>query len=81
VVNAEQASSDSHPKGDREERALDLPGGVAAARSEGAVRNRRGLARRLASSEAASIGAEREVSSPRAEVRELPDEHADLAVA
>lgn len=42
------------------ERALDLPGVVAVARSEGTVRNRRGPPWQLTSSEAASISAERE---------------------
>ena len=88
AVNAEQASSDSHPKGVRKgrdrhlrskamdsarikepERALDLPGVVAVARSEGTVRNRRGPPWQLTSSKAASISAEREVSSCQEGVR------------
>ena len=86
AVNAEQASSDPHPKGDREgrdrhvgskatdsapdpERALDLPGVLAAARSEGTVRNRRGPPWWPTSGEAASISAEREVSPCQEGVR------------
>jgi len=44
---------------DDPERALDLPGVVAVARSEGTGRNRRGPPWQLTSSEAASISAER----------------------
>ena len=99
VVNAEQASSDCQPKGDREgrvrhvgtkatdsapdpERALDLPGVVAAARSEGTVRNRRDPRWQLTSSEAASISAEREVLSCQQGVRggRSTEEAADNAV-
>lgn len=85
-MNAEQASSDRHPKGAREsraghvaakakdsaqvlERALDLPGVVAAARSEGETRNRRGPPRRPTSGEAERISAEREVVRCREGVR------------
>jgi hypothetical protein len=99
VVNAEQASSDPQPKGDREsrvghfatkathsapvpERALGLPGVVAAARSEGDVRNRRGPTRRPASGNVDRISAEREVGRCREGVRggRSTDEAADNAV-
>lgn len=85
-MNAEQASSDSHPKGAREcraghvaaktknsapepERALELSGVVAAARSEGETRNRRGPPRRPTSGKAERISAEREVVRCREGVR------------
>jgi RNA-directed DNA polymerase len=54
---------------DDPERALDLPGVVAVARSEGTGRNRRGPPGQLTSSEAASISAEREISSCQEGVR------------
>ena len=54
---------------DDPERALDLPGVVAVARSEGTGRNRRGPPWQLTSSEAASISAEREISSCQEGVR------------
>ena len=64
------------------ERALDLPGVVTAARSEGDARNRRGPPRQPTSGKATGISAERENASCREGVRggRSTDEAADNAV-
>ena len=99
VVNAEQASSEHQPKGDRERRdrhvgskathsaqapnrALRLPGVVAAARSDSSMRNRRGPASQPTSGEATRISAEREIAPCEQGVRggRSTDEVADKAM-
>ena len=85
-VNAEQASSDHQPKGEREgraahvtakvmdsapdpERALALPGVLAAARDDSSMRNRRDPTRQPTSGKASRISAERESGQCREGVR------------